>query len=91
MNVSITLPDDVARQMRDQRVNLPRMALEALAAEGYRRGVITSAQVQRLLGHESRFETEAFLKSAKAFLDYSADDLREDLRALEELPDGQHP
>ena len=60
MNISITVPDDLAHQMGDRWEDLPRQALEALAAATYRSGILTAAQVRRLLGHESRFETQAF-------------------------------
>ncbi len=36
MDITITLPDDVAEQMEAQWQNLPRRALEALVADGYR-------------------------------------------------------
>ncbi len=85
MNISITVPDDLARQMGSRWEDLPRQALEALAAAAYRNGILTSAQVGRLLGHASRFETQAFLKQAAAYLDYTEQDLKEDLEALAEL------
>ncbi len=86
MNISITVPDDLASQMGDRWEDLPRQALEALAAATYRSGIFSMAQVRRLLGHESRFETHAFLKQAGAYLDYTEEDLEEDLRTLGELP-----
>ncbi len=79
MNVSISLPDDIAHQLADQWRDLARHALEALTVDAYRRGVITAAQVQRALGLASRFELEAFLKEAGAHLDYTEDDLQADL------------
>lgn len=82
MNISLSIPDDVARQMQLQWHDLPSYALEALAVEAYRRGVITHAQVGRLLGHGSRFDTDRFLKESKAYLGYSIEDLKDDLGAL---------
>ena len=87
MNISITLPDDVAEQMKAQWQNLPRRALEALVADAYRAGILTGAQVQRILGHESRWEVEEFLYQAGASLGYGEKELQEDLEALRELPD----
>jgi hypothetical protein len=66
MNISIALPDDVAHQMSAQWHDLPRRALQALAADAYRAGLITSAQVQRLLGLPSRWDVERFLQEAGA-------------------------
>ncbi|NJL29910.1 MAG: UPF0175 family protein [Thermoanaerobaculia bacterium] len=85
MHVSITVPDDLASQMREQWGDLQRSTLEALAAAAYRRGILTHAQVGRLLGHGSRFETDGFLKSAGAYLDYTENDLRKDLATLAEM------
>ena len=48
MNISITFPDDLANQMRNRWEDLPRHALEALAAAAYRGGILTAAQVRRL-------------------------------------------
>ncbi len=81
MNISITLPDDVAEQMQSQWQNLPRRALEVLVVDGYRAGILTSAQVQRILGLGSRWEVEEMLYQAGAGLGYGAKELREDLEA----------
>ncbi len=86
MNISITLPDDVAEQMQAHGCNLPRRALEVLVADGYRAGILTGAQVQRILGLGSRWEVEELLYQAGADLGYGAKELREDLEALRELP-----
>jgi predicted HTH domain antitoxin len=87
MNISIQLPDDVARQMERRWHDLPRHALEALAVDAYRSGVVTSAQVQALLGLSSRFEVDSLLKKHGAYFDYTEDDLEQDLRTLRGLAD----
>jgi hypothetical protein len=56
-----------------------------LAADAYRNEVLTSFEVQRLLGLESRWETDAFLKRMSVWLHYLQDDLEQDLRTLDEL------
>ncbi len=87
MNISITLPDDVAEQMQAHWRNLPRRTLEVLVADGYRAGVLTGAQVQRILGLGSRWEVEELLHQAGAYLGYGAKELQQDLEALRELLD----
>jgi hypothetical protein len=42
MAVSIDLPEDIEEMLEKQWGNLPRHALEALAIEGYRTGVLTA-------------------------------------------------
>lgn len=80
MEINIHVPDSVAERLRGSWTDLPRHALEALAADAYRQGLLTSAEVQDLLGIGSRYELDAFLKRAGAFLEYTAEELEEELR-----------
>ena len=82
VEISISVPDDVAQRLHGHWQDLPRHALEALAADGYRQGVLSAAEVQRFLGLGSRFETDAFLKQAGADLGYTWQDLEEDLQTF---------
>lgn len=83
MDISIVLPDDIARRLAAEGGDVPRLALEAFAVEGYRRGVLTHAEVGRLLSLPSRWDVDAFLKQAQAYLDYTAVDLDEDMRSIQ--------
>src|SRR5437870_4708436 len=60
-HVAIELPEDIASRLGRQE-ELSRVALDSLAAQGYRSGKLTHAEVQRMLGFASRSETDAFLK-----------------------------
>ena len=82
MNVAIEIPDDVARQLAARSGEVSRAVLEAVAVEAYRSGAITSAQVQQMLGLRSRWETEALLRRAEAYHDYTMDDLDRDIAAI---------
>ncbi|HEX6088060.1 MAG TPA: UPF0175 family protein [Thermoanaerobaculia bacterium] len=64
---------------------LSAQALEAIAVEGYRTGALTENQVRRLLQLESRFDVHALLKEHRVPLQYTASDLRDDMRAHREL------
>jgi hypothetical protein len=81
MEITIQVPDSVADRLRDSWQDLPRHALEALAADAYRQGLLTAAEVQEVLGIASRYELDGFLKQAGAFLHYTAQDLEEDIRS----------
>ena len=70
MNIAIELPDDVGQALAAHAGGLSRAVLEAVAAEAYRSGTITTAQVQQVLGPGSRWETEAFLRHAEAYHDH---------------------
>jgi predicted HTH domain antitoxin len=84
VNVAIEIPDEVARQLAAASGDVSRAVLEAVAIEGYRSGAITPAQVQQMLGLRSRWETEALLRRAEAFHDYTMDDLERDLATVRE-------
>ena len=62
--------------------DVTRAVPEAVAIEAYRSGAITPAQVQEMLGLGSRWETESFLHRAKAYHDYTMDDLDRDIAAI---------
>jgi len=85
MNVAIELPADIAQHLEEHWGDLARHALEALAIEGYRSGALTTAQVRRMLGFESRLEVDAFLKRAGVYLNYTEDDLAQDLETIRQL------
>ena len=82
MNVAIEIPDDIGRVLAGQTGDLARAVLEAVAVEAYRAGTITPAQVKQLLSLRSRWETEAFLRQAEAYHDYTMDDLGRDIAAI---------
>ncbi len=85
MQVIIDLPDDISEALRGRGPDLPRQALEALAIEGYRTGVLTESQVRRLLGLDSRFDVHAILKNHGVALRYTESDIEDDLTAHREL------
>jgi predicted HTH domain antitoxin len=68
-----------SRQLQAKWGDLPKRAREALAIEGYRSGALSQAQVQELLGLATRWEVDALLKRAGAYLDYTESDLDRDL------------
>lgn len=82
MNVAIEIPENVSAPLRSRWKDVPRRVLEAVAAEAYRSGALTTHQGGELLGHGSRWETESFLQRVQAYLHYSEDDLERDLAAL---------
>ena len=88
MEITIQVPDSLADRLRASWQDLPRHALEALAADAYRQGLLTAAEVQEVLGIASRHELDGFLKQAGAFLQYTAQDLEEDVRNFLEKPGG---
>jgi Uncharacterised protein family (UPF0175) len=82
VNVVIDIPDEIGLVLAAQAGGASRAVLEAVAAEAYRSGTITAAQVQQMLGLHSRWETDSFLKRAEVYHDYTMDDLERDLAAI---------
>jgi predicted HTH domain antitoxin len=85
VNVAIDIPDEIGHVLAAQAGGACRAVLEAVAVEAYRTGAITNAQVQQMLGLRSRWETEAFLRRAEAYHDYTMDDLERDIAAIRDV------
>ena len=79
MEVTVTIPEDIAVQLHTKWQDLPRAALESLALEAYRSGTLTKMQLRRLLGFQTPMELDGFLKEAGIYLDYDINDLNQDL------------
>ena len=60
MEVTLHIPDDIARRLSAAAGDVSRGALEAIALEGYRGQTLTLYQISAMLGL-SRVETEDFL------------------------------
>ena len=60
MDVTLHIPDDIAKRLSATGEDLCRHALEAIALEGYRDQNLTLYQISEMLGL-SRVETEDFL------------------------------
>lgn len=78
MEITLSLPEDIAHGLQTKWKDLPRVALEGLALEGYRSGALTRAQVRRLLGFGTRYELDGFLKRHAVYMNYSVEDLERD-------------
>jgi hypothetical protein len=86
MHVNLEIPDDLAQRLSTVGGNdLSRRALEGFGLEEYKAGRLSKAELRRLLGFESRYEIDGFLKAHNAWDDVTIDDLRQDLRDLETL------
>jgi len=84
MSVTIDLPEEIERLLEAEWGNLSRRALEALAVEGYRAEALSAGQVAEML-NLSLWETEAFLRQRGVELNYTAEDLKQDMAANERV------
>jgi predicted HTH domain antitoxin len=92
MQVTVEIPDDVAQKLTPAGRDPARTLLEAVAIEGYRSGTLTIHQTRRLLGFDTRFELDGFLKAHNVWEHaYSLEDLEQDRRTLQQLEDEDRP
>jgi len=84
MDVTVQIPDDLATRMGTDG-DLPRRALEALAAEEYKRDRLTRADLRRLLGFETGDQIDEFLKEHEVFEDYTLEELDREREGLQRM------
>lgn len=86
MQVTVNIPDDMARKLTPEGGSTERAALEAVAIEGYRSGALSAHQTRRLLGFETRYELDGFLKAHNVMeRAYGVEDLEQDRRTLRDI------
>ncbi len=87
MQVTVEMPDQIARQWADTPDAIGRHILEDAAIEGYRAGRLSHRQAGTMLGLDY-WQTEAFLSKRAALLNYSPADLSDDNVTLEKILSG---
>jgi hypothetical protein len=78
MEITLNIPDELARQVTLDGKDPARGALEALAVEGYRTELLSESAVRQMLGFEMRMEAHDSLKRHRCHLPYDATDLEQD-------------
>ena len=84
MQVTVEMPDQVARQWGETPDTVGRHVMEDAAIEGYRAGRLTQHQVGTMLGLDY-WQTETFLFERAVPMNYSAADLAADSATLEKI------
>ena len=84
MQVTVKMPDQVARQWGETPNAVGRHVMEDAAIEGYRAGRLSQRQVGAMLGLDY-WQTETFLSERAVPLNYSAADLAGDKATLEKI------
>lgn len=85
MEITLNIPDDLARQVSREGCDPARVTLEALALEGYRAELLSESAVRRMLGFDTRMEVHAFLKQHGVYLHYDLDDLEKGHASAQKL------
>ena len=84
MEVTIELPDDIARHLGEAS-EMPRQMLEAFAAEAYRGQRLSRRQLSQLLALDY-WQTEEFLTRREARRPFTLAELQTDRPSLASLP-----
>jgi len=85
MNLTLEIPDDLAPRLTAGGRDLSRDALEMIAAEAYREERITKPELQRLLGIETSYELDGFLKAHQIWIEYTIEDAAREQLSLDRL------
>jgi len=84
MNLSVEIPDEIVGSLGGGH-DLSRRVLEGFAIEEYKSERISKAQLRRLLGFETRYELDGFLKAHLVRANVTVEDVRRDLQDLKSL------
>jgi predicted HTH domain antitoxin len=80
MSVTISLPDEI---LSGDTRNLPRKILEQIALDGFKSGQLTTSQVRRILGFDSRMQVHEFLAAhGVPWVDYDEEELQRECESL---------
>jgi predicted HTH domain antitoxin len=85
MQLCLDLPDELSAALASAGQDLTRAAFEAIALEAYREHKLSTAQLRRMLGYQTRMEVDGFLKEHGVELDYTLEDLERDREAHRRL------
>jgi Uncharacterised protein family (UPF0175) len=85
MELTVYIPDDIATRLRQADGDLSRRALEALALEEYKGGHLTKPELRRLLGFETRYELDGFLKEHGVYEGFTLEEIEQQVEGLKQL------
>ncbi len=80
MQITVELPEDIARHLAADAPSLSRAAIEALAIEGVRSGKLSTGQARRMLGFNTRMQVDGFLKEHGVYLPLTVENVEGEAR-----------
>jgi hypothetical protein len=83
--LTLNLPEELSAALSRSGQELSRAALEAIALEAYRERKLTTAQLRRILGFDTRYQLDGFLKQHEVWLDYTWQELERDRESHRQL------
>jgi len=88
MRVTLDIPDELVTPLAGPGQDPARAALEAWGLEAYRQRRLSAYQLRMLLGIESRYELDGFLKQHRVET-YTVEELQRDLATIREFREQQ--
>ncbi|HEY1159625.1 MAG TPA: UPF0175 family protein [Terracidiphilus sp.] len=85
MNLTVQIPDDLARSLNAAGGDLSRRVLEALALDEYKSGRLTKRELRQALGFATGYELDGFLKLHQVWIEYDEEDLARERASLDRL------
>ena len=83
MPITVSLPDEI---LLNDPEDISREILEQVALEGFKSEQLSTAQVRRILGFDSRFEVYEFLAAHDIpWVDYDEEEIKNELEVLEKF------
>lgn len=85
MQITISIPDEFAKAIAPEGKDAVRIALEALALEGYRSEALSESDVRQMLGFGTRMQVHSFLKEHGVYLQYGIQEFEHDMESARKL------
>jgi len=85
VNLTVEIPDDLARSLSAAGGDLSRRVLEALALDEYKSGRLSKLEIRHALGFETGYELDGFLKMLQVWIEYDENDLARERGSLDRL------
>lgn len=78
VEITLEIPEEVAREIAPDAAGVSQVALESLALEGVRSGRLSEAQAQKLLGFGTRYRMDGFLKQHGIYIEMTLEEVHRD-------------
>jgi hypothetical protein len=85
VNLTLEIPEELARSLNSAGTDVPRQVLETLALEEFRQGRLSKSELRRTLGFPTSYELDGFLKLHRVWIDYGEEDLARERASLDRL------
>lgn len=85
MTLTLNIPEQLLRRLETVCDDVPRAVLEGFAAEAYRSGKLSRAEIAELLQYPTSWETENFLSEHDAWPSPTLDEVTMDIGNLRKL------